>query len=91
MLENPVSTLSTYWRKPDHTFDPCDYGDGYTKKTCVWCGGGFVMPPKNRVPVTEPGYIHKMAPGPDRADRRSATPGGFARAVFTANAKAGAA
>ena len=22
MLENPVSTLSTYWRKADHTFSP---------------------------------------------------------------------
>ena len=29
MIENPVSTLSTYWREPDHTFNPCDYG-GYT-------------------------------------------------------------
>lgn len=28
MLENPVSTLSTYWRKPDFMFDPFDYG-GY--------------------------------------------------------------
>lgn len=28
MLENPVGTLSTYWRKPDYKFDPCDYG-GY--------------------------------------------------------------
>jgi len=28
MIENPVSTISSYWRKPDCTFDPCDYG-GY--------------------------------------------------------------
>jgi hypothetical protein len=40
LIENPVSTISTYWRKPDHRFDPCDYGgyldppgDRYTKKT----------------------------------------------------------
>lgn len=44
MIENPVGTLSTYWRKPDHSFDPCDYGgwepgDNYTKKTCLWTGG----------------------------------------------------
>jgi hypothetical protein len=32
MIENPVSTVSTYWRKPDYTFDPCDYGDAYQKK-----------------------------------------------------------
>ena len=48
LLENPVSTLATYWRKPDWSFDPCDFGgystsndkDAYTKKTCVWMGGG---------------------------------------------------
>lgn len=26
MIENPVSTVSSYWRKPDYTFDPSDYG-----------------------------------------------------------------
>lgn len=25
MAENPVSILSTLWRKPDFSFDPCDY------------------------------------------------------------------
>lgn len=85
MLENPVSRLSSCWRKPDFTFDPADYGDGYTKKTCLWTGNGFVMPPKNRVEISAPSYIHKMPPGPDRANLRSATPMGFARAVFEAN------
>jgi hypothetical protein len=27
LIENPVSSVSKYRRKPDHTFDPCDYGD----------------------------------------------------------------
>lgn len=49
IIENPVSTISSYWRKPDHTFDPWQYSglcadDYYTKKTCLWTGGGFVMP-----------------------------------------------
>ena len=26
VLENPIGALSTLWRKPDHTFNPCDYG-----------------------------------------------------------------
>jgi hypothetical protein len=86
-LEQPVSRLSSIWRKPDFMFDPADYGDGYTKKTCLWTGGGFVMPPKNRVEITAPSYIHKMPPSADRANLRSATPMGFARAVFQANAK----
>jgi hypothetical protein len=85
MIENPVGQLSTYWRKPDHTFDPCDYGDPYTKKTCLWTGGGFVMPTKQRVEPTEGSKMHRLPPGPERANLRSATPPGFARAVFEAN------
>lgn len=26
MVENPRSVLSTLWRKPNHRFDPCDFG-----------------------------------------------------------------
>ena len=90
MLENPVSTLSTYWREPDYTFHPYEY-DGYTgrdeaysKKTCLWTGGGFEMPaPK---PADEyDDRIHRMAPSDDRAERRSETPVGFSRALFEAN------
>lgn len=91
--ENPVSQISSLWRKPDHSFNPHDFtgycaNDNYTKKTCLWTGGGFVMPeafrdeslgaPDNR--------IHMAPPGAERANFRSATPEGFARAVFIANA-----
>ena len=85
LVENPVSTISTYWRPPDFTFDPCDYGDPWTKKTCLWTGGGFVMPQKRRVEPVLGSLIHRLPPGPDRANLRSATPAGFARAVFEAN------
>lgn len=92
MIENPISTISTYWRKPDYTFDPCDYAgyeggarDLYTKRTCLWVGGGFVMPPKRpRFPV-DGSRMHLMPPSDERADLRAATPPGFARAVFEAN------
>lgn len=86
MLENPVSTVSTYWRKPDYTFDPCDYGDPYTKKTCLWVGNGFKMPMKTPVQATEGSKMHLLPPSQDRARLRSKTPEGFARAVFEANA-----
>lgn len=86
MLENPVSRLSTAWRKPDYTFHPWEYGDGYLKRTCLWTGGGFVMPEPS---VHEQGdaddRIWKMPPTADRANKRSETPMGFARAVFQAN------
>lgn len=92
MIENPVSTVSTYWRKPDHYFHPYEFTgwnpkDNYTKKTCLWTGNGFVMPePKQAEYLDKPDdRIHKAPPGPDRANFRSATPMGFARAVFAAN------
>ena len=94
LIENPVSTISTYWRKPDHTFDPCDYGgyldspgDAYTKKTCLWTGNGFVMPKTKRTNPTEGSRMHKLPPSKDRANLRSATAKGFARAVFEANSE----
>lgn len=92
MLENPSGRLSTCWRKPDYSFDPCDFGgyldpagDAYTKLTCLWTGGGFVFPEKRRVDPVEGSKMHRVAPGPRRADIRSETPKGFARAVFEAN------
>jgi hypothetical protein len=87
MLENPVGTLSSYWRKPDYTFQPWQYGDTYTKKTCLWTGNGFVMPPAGHAtkPEGTTSAIHLMPPSADRADKRSITPAGFARAVFEAN------
>lgn len=92
LIENPVSTVSTYWRPPDHTFDPCDYGgyldppgDAYTKKTCLWTGNGFRMPIPNRVEPEPGSRTLRFSPGPDRANLRSVTPAGFAQAVFVAN------
>ena len=106
-LENPVSVISTMWRKPDHKFNPFEYGgylpvddihpiypdyikprDAYPKKTCIWSGNGFVMPGKKTV-LVEPGFSdqHKKLGGKSLKTKniRSATPRGFAKAVFEAN------
>lgn len=112
MIENPVSVLSTQWRKPDYTFHPHQYGgyipegqekhptwpvyiaasDAYPKKTCLWTGNGFVMPEPKPVDVPK-GYStqHKKLGGKSMKTKniRSATPRGFARAVFFANTKEG--
>jgi hypothetical protein len=48
LIENPVGSLSTYWREPDERFNPCDFAgyladpfpESYTKKTLLWMGGG---------------------------------------------------
>lgn len=95
LIENPIGILSSHWRKPDHMFDPYEYGgyeggedDGYTKKTCLWVGNGFVMPESKPIPLADDhDRIHKAPPSSERGDIRSVTPAGFARAVFEANAE----
>ena len=84
MLENPVSRLSTLWRKPDDTFQPWQYGDMYTKKTCIWHGGGFRFPEPtvHEEPEEVEPVIWRMPPSDERASKRSITPKGFAEAVF---------
>lgn len=87
-IENPVGVLSSHVRKPDFVFQPWQYGDGYTKATCLWTGGGFVMPAPTvtEKPADVEQTIWRMPPSPERADLRAVTPMGFARAVYAANA-----
>jgi hypothetical protein len=93
MLENPFSTLSTCWRQPDFCFDPSQYGgcdrpgDAYSKRTCLWAGGGFHMPTFTLVTPGEGSRMLRLPPTDDRAAIRSATPLSFARAVFRANCR----
>ncbi|NWC63725.1 hypothetical protein [Cedecea sp. P7760] len=95
-IENPVSQISSLWRKPDHSFHPYDFTgyqpeDNYTKKTCLWVGRGFRMPqPHRNMSLGAPDdRIHKCPPGAERGNIRSATPEGFAIAVFEANKPGG--
>lgn len=88
MIENPVSVVSTHWRPPDFTFHPNEYGDAYLKKTLLWVGGGFRMPEKVPVTPVDGMKLYWLPPSPERANLRSQTPEGFARAVFQANARA---
>jgi hypothetical protein len=96
VLENPIGKLSRWMGKSNLIFSPCDFGDAYTKKTCLW--GNFNIPPKNPV---EPEFV--MSGNYVRADGtkgkkyslthmkikdasiRSITPPGFARAFYEAN------
>ena len=82
-LENPVGRLTRYLGKPKMYFHPWEYGNPYTKKTCLW--GNFNEPIKSPVEPTEGGKIHRMPPSPDRGKLRSITPLGFAQAFFEAN------
>lgn len=106
-LENPISVMSSIWRKPDYYFHPYDYGgylpeddvhprwpeyiaprDHYRKKTAIWAGNGFIMPPKKS--LGDPGEDskqHRKLGGKSAKTKqiRSETPRGFAQAVYEAN------
>lgn len=111
-LENPMSQLSTLWRKGDHVFHPCDFGgylpdddtnpqypsnipgrDRYKKTTWIWSGGGFAFPKKRPVDCAMlKGSEFVMGRNDGLGGKstktkniRSATPRGFALAVFEAN------
>lgn len=62
--------------------------DAYPKTTCLWTGGGFRMPERKPVEVPE-GYsvqFHKLGGKSLKTKNiRSATPRGFAQAVYLAN------
>ena len=66
--------------------------DAYKKKTCLWTGGGFEMPTKVSVDPERyhgNGYSTAMMKLGGKSQRtkdiRSATPRGFAKAVFESN------
>lgn len=91
-FEHPVSVISSLFRKPDQIVQPWMFGDYETKTTCLWLWNVPRLVPIYRTaeecrealglpPGTKPAdRIHKMAPGPGRAEKRSETYPGIARA-----------
>jgi len=82
-LENPVGRLVHYLGKPIMYFNPCDYGDPYTKKTCLW--GVFNEPALNPVEPILGSKMHLVGPSESRQEMRSVTPPKFAQAFCQAN------
>lgn len=79
-IENPISRLSTLWRKPTQIVQPWWFGHGETKATCLWLDNLDPLEPTEIVSGREP-RIWKMPPGPNRAADRSRTLPGFADAM----------
>lgn len=79
-LENPVSIISSRFRKPDQTIQPWQFGHGETKATCLWLVNLPKLEPTNIVEGRE-ARIHKMPPGPNRWKERSRTFQGIADAM----------
>lgn len=86
-LENPVGRLKRWLGPAKWSFNPCQFGDPYTKRTLLW---GHFTPPlpiysataRNVVEPTLGSKMHTMVR--DKA-KRSATPEGFAQAFFESN------
>ena len=83
VIENPIGRLNRWLGDPVYLFNPSDYGDPYTKRTCLW--GRFNAPYKTPVEATEGSKMHLLPPSSDRQAKRSETPVGFSRAFFEAN------
>ena len=79
-IEQPVSILSSLFRKPDQIIQPWQFGHGETKATCLWIRGLPLLTPTQIVDGRE-ARVHKMAPGPNRSRDRSATYAGIAEAM----------
>ncbi len=79
-FEQPISILSTLYRKPDQIIQPWQFGHGETKATCLWLKG---LPPLISTDFVEgrEARIHRMPPGPERARMRSETYAGVAKAM----------
>ena len=99
VMENPVGRLRHYIGKPKCTFQPYEYGDAYSKRTCLW--GNFNMPkptnivkPKMIEGVAKDGRVKRESvinrqtlqmSANERARVRSITPKGFVNAFYKEN------
>jgi hypothetical protein len=85
-VENPVSIMSTVYRKPDQIIQPWMFGEDASKKTCLWLKELPLLMPaevieKERYANQTASGQNKLGPSPDRAKIRSMTYQGIARAM----------
>lgn len=92
-IENPVGIMSTVYRKPDQIIQPCQFGDPFEKRTCLWLKGlpklvpTEIVKPEKRVAFASgksmPAWYASAwkLPPEARARLRSKTFPGIARAM----------
>jgi hypothetical protein len=78
--ENPVSVLSTRYRKPDQIIQPWQFGHGEVKATCLWLKNLPKLRPTNIV-EGRTARVHREPPSPERWKNRSRTLSGIAEAM----------
>jgi len=79
-IENPVGVLNTFWRRPDQTVQPYQFGDPFKKGTCLWLKGLPLLVPTNDLGDGEQA-CWKEPPSEDRWKIRSRTYRGIALAM----------
>ena len=79
-VENPVSVMSTKYRKPDQIINPWQFGHGEKKKTCLWLKNLPKLKPTDIVEGRDE-RIYLMSPSKDRKRNRSKTFPGIAAAM----------
>lgn len=92
-IENPVSIMSTRYRKPDQIIQPHQFGHDASKATCLWLKnlppltltGAFIAP---RMVKGKPRWANqtdsgqnRLGPSPERAAVRAVTYPGIAKAM----------
>jgi len=93
-IENPMGILRQFLGKPVFTFNPCDFGDNYTKKTDLW--GYFNLPKKKPINLNKNQLEKNKSNGrklpsisditnSTQAGKRAVTPAGFAKAFYEGN------
>jgi len=79
-IENPIGVMSSRFRKPDQVLQPWMFGHGETKATCLWLKNLPNLIPTNIVDGREQ-RLHKLSPSKNRAELRSKTFHGIAKAM----------
>lgn len=77
-IENPVSIMSTKWRKPDQIIQPWMFGVDASKKTCLWLKNLPLLIPtnilvKDRYANQTPSGQNNLTPSLNRWKERSRT------------------
>lgn len=81
-IENPVGRLNKWWRYPDQSVQPWQYGHACTKQTCLWLKGLPLLQPTCVVKPTR-SFVADMSNHRDRWKTRSRTFLGIGYAMAT--------
>jgi len=81
-IENPIGVMSSRFRKPNQVLQPWMFGHGETKATCLWLKNLPNLIPTNIVDGRKQ-RLHELPPSKDRAELRSKTFPGIAKAIAT--------